>query len=103
MDSATPVRVGALNIDKTWSKSTSLRVWLSGTVAPPGNPRVALPLVIWRYLSPIAPFRRTVNVVFTGSGLMLSYSRRFSTAIGRPLRVRSGVTLLTAPTRAPPR
>jgi len=50
----------------------------------------------------MAPFSRTVNSESTGSGLMLFCSCRLSSAIGRPVEVRIGVTLETMPTSAPP-
>ena len=43
VDSATPVRVGGVNIDRTWSKSTSAPDWRSGTVAPSATSGVAAP------------------------------------------------------------
>ena len=98
----TPRRVGGLNIESTWSRSTAALVWPIGTVAPSPSVRREWPGSIARYFCPIAPFSRTVNVESTGSGPMLLLSLSASTAIGWPFGAASGWTLSTNPTSAPP-
>ena len=93
VEATTPRRVGALNIDSTWSRSTAALGRRTGTVAPLANVRVERPRPIARYFCPIAPFSLIANVESTGSVPMLLLSFRSSTAIGSPFCVRSGWTL----------
>ena len=90
VEATTPRRVGGLNIDSTWSRSTAALVWRSGTVAPFANVRGERPRPIARYFCPIAPFSLIANVESTGSRPMLLLSFRSSTAIGWPYGARSG-------------
>ena len=73
VEAVTPTRVAGVNIESTWSKSTSLLVWLIGTTALLGYPRRSWPRVICRYLSPIAPLSRMSKRESTGNGLTFWY------------------------------
>ncbi len=100
--SVTPLRVGGLNIDSSWSRSTSAVLCPSGTVAPLRHTCRELPLSTSMNFSPIDPFSRTSNTELTGRGCTFLSSDRFNTAIGCPAGPRPGSTEVTSPISAPP-